>query len=84
MKKHAKATILLVLALAGAVLCGCARKHSAPDDPASMSRQRAHRYFAASEEERLNPDARNVLLRTAKAQLGTPYVSGGNSPGGFD
>ena len=84
MKKHAKATILLVLALVGVMLCGCARKYDAQDDPANMSQQRARRYFAASEEDRLNPDARNVLLRTAKAQLGTPYVSGGNSPGGFD
>lgn len=84
MKKHAKAIILLVLALAGAVLCGCAHKRGLQDDPVNTSQQRARRYFAASEEERLNPDARNVLLRTAKAQLGTPYVSGGNSPGGFD
>ena len=54
------------------------------EDSKALVNKRVRDYLAAEEAESNDPHARAVLLRTAKAALGTPYVRGGTSTDGFD
>ena len=63
----------LLLACALFALAGCGKSVIAvPDSPTAQTAQRT------------TADAKNAVVRTARSQIGTPYKSGGQSPGGFD
>lgn len=57
---------------------------SAADGGDNMVDKRMRDYLTAQEAASNDPYARDVLLRTAKAALGTPYVRGGSTTKGFD
>ena len=60
---------------------GCAAKQNAADENMRVERFRRS-YEAALDEDQAQ--ASRQLLRKARSAIGTPYVRGGSSPGGFD
>lgn len=60
---------------------GCAAKQNAADENMRVERFRRS-YEAALDED--HAQASRQLLRKARSAIGTPYVRGGSSPGGFD
>ncbi len=74
---------LCVLALACTMAFGCAAKHSQREDNSMRAEQRFRRSYEAAFNNNEQQDNQQ-LLRKARSAIGTPYVSGGMSPGGFD
>lgn len=73
---------LCVVAMACALAFGCAAKKSGMEDESMRAERFRRSYEAALDEDRA--EAGNQLLRKARSAIGTPYVRGGSSPGGFD
>lgn len=75
---------LCVLALVCAMAFGCASKSSNHRDPYStQAEQRFRRSYEAAFDNNEQQGSQQ-LLRKARSAIGTPYVPGGMSPGGFD
>lgn len=73
---------LCILAMACTLAFGCASKKSGMEDESMRAERFRRSYEAALDEDRT--EAGNQLLRKARSAIGTPYVRGGSSPGGFD
>ncbi len=75
---------LCVLALVCSMAFGCAQKGSYKSDPYStQAEQRFRRSYEAAFDNN-EQQGNQQLLRKARSAIGTPYVPGGMSPGGFD
>ena len=74
---------LCVLALACAMGFGCAAKNNQHYDYSSQAEQRFRRSYEAAFDSNEQKGSQQ-LLRKARSAIGTPYVPGGMSPGGFD
>jgi len=74
---------LCVLALACAMAFGCAAKSNQRYDYSSQAEQRFRRSYEAAFDNNEQKGSQQ-LLRKARSAIGTPYVPGGMSPGGFD
>ena len=75
---------LCVLALVCSMAFGCAQKSSYRSDPYStQAEQRFRRSYEAAFDNN-EQQGNQQLLRKARSAIGTPYVPGGMSPGGFD
>ena len=75
---------LCVLALVCSMAFGCAQKTSYKTDPYStQAEQRFRRSYEAAFDNNEQQGSQQ-LLRKARSAIGTPYVPGGMSPGGFD
>ena len=75
---------LCVLALVCSMAFGCAQKTSYKPDPYStQAEQRFRRSYEAAFDNN-EQQGNQQLLRKARSAIGTPYVPGGMSPGGFD
>ena len=75
---------LCVLALVCSMAFGCAQKSSYKSDPYStQAEQRFRRSYEAAFDNN-EQQGNQQLLRKARSAIGTPYVPGGMSPGGFD
>ena len=75
---------LYVLALVCSMAFGCAQKTSYKSDPYStQAEQRFRRSYEAAFDNN-EQQGNQQLLRKARSAIGTPYVPGGMSPGGFD
>jgi len=74
---------LCMLALTCAMAFGCATKHSQHEDYSMRAEQRFRRSYEAAFDNN-NQKSSQQLLRKARSAIGTPYVPGGMSPGGFD
>ena len=75
---------LCVLALICSMAFGCASKSSNQRDPYStQAEQRFRRSYEAAFDNN-EQQGNQQLLRKARSAIGTPYVPGGMSPGGFD
>lgn len=61
---------------------GCAAKQNAADE--NMRVERFRRSYEAWLWTKTRPRPSRQLLRKARSAIGTPYVRGGSSPGGFD
>ena len=62
----------LLLGYALLALAGCGKSIIAVPDP------------SAAQTQRTTADAKNAVVRTVRSQIGTPYKTGGQNPGGFD
>ncbi|MTJ91449.1 MAG: NlpC/P60 family protein [Desulfovibrio sp.] len=75
---------LCVLALVCSMAFGCASKGGYQNDPYStQAEQRFRRSYEAAFDNN-EQQGNQQLLRKARSAIGTPYVPGGMSPGGFD
>ena len=74
---------LCALALACAMAFGCSAKHTQREDTSMRAEQRFRRSYEAAFDNNQQQDNQQ-LLRKARSAIGTPYVPGGMSPGGFD
>lgn len=75
---------LCVLALVCSMAFGCAQKSGYKSDPYStQAEQRFRRSYEAAFDNN-EQQGNQQLLRKARSAIGTPYVPGGMSPGGFD
>lgn len=70
---------LCALFLAATIMAGCAQKNGSSTSTANLQITPGH----ASIHEN-NPADGHKLVKKAKSAIGTPYVSGGSAPGGFD
>lgn len=71
---------LCALLLASLLVCACGQKNNtAGSDVASLSISPNRSLLPEN-----NPADSNRLVKKAKSAIGTPYVSGGTQPGGFD
>ena len=61
---------------------GCATKQNSTNDDQLRVERFRRSYEAALDEDQAQ--ASRQLLRKARSAIGTPYVRGGSSPGGFD
>lgn len=78
MKNYLK---LCVLFLGAAMIFGCGQKNSSQSGSEVASLNPATYKSSLPEND---PATGNHLVRKAKSAIGTPYVSGGSAPGGFD
>lgn len=74
---------LCALTLACAMSFGCAVKNNQRDDYSTQAEQRFRRSYEAAFDNNEQQGSQQ-LLRKARSAIGTPYVPGGMSPGGFD
>jgi len=74
---------LCALTLACAMTFGCAVKNNQRDDYSTQAEQRFRRSYEAAFDNNEQQGSQQ-LLRKARSAIGTPYVPGGMSPGGFD
>lgn len=74
---------LCVLTLACAMAFGCAAKNDQRYDYSTQAEQRFRRSYEAAFDNN-DQQSSQQLLRKARSAIGTPYVPGGMSPGGFD
>lgn len=70
---------LCALILGAALICGCGQKNGGASGTANLEITPNPSSLAEN-----NPVTGNKLVRKAKSAIGTPYVSGGSQPGGFD
>lgn len=75
---------LCVLALICSMAFGCAQKGSYQSDPYSTQAQQRFRRSYEAAFDNNEQQGNQQLLRKARSAIGTPYVPGGMSPGGFD
>lgn len=74
---------LCALALVCAMAFGCSAKQTQREDNSMRAEQRFRRSYEAAFDNNQQQDNQQ-LLRKARSAIGTPYVPGGMSPGGFD
>ena len=74
---------LCALTLACAMTFGCAVKNNQRGDYSTQAEQRFRRSYEAAFDNNEQQGSQQ-LLRKARSAIGTPYVPGGMSPGGFD
>ena len=75
---------LCVLALVCSMAFGCASKGGYQNDPYSTQAQQRFRRSYEAAFDNNEQQGNQQLLRKARSAIGTPYVPGGMSPGGFD
>jgi hypothetical protein len=80
-----KSLKLSVLAIACVMAFGCSAKHTEHEDYSmrASQEQRFRRSYEAAFDSN-DQQSSQQLLRKARSAIGTPYVPGGMSPGGFD
>lgn len=74
-----KSLQLCALLLGVALVCGCSQKNSSATLTTSLKIQPEKPAVKEN-----NPAAGKKLVNKAKSAIGTPYVYGGSTPGGFD
>lgn len=74
---------LLTLFLISAVILGCAARKQQDEDLLIRYRANVEDVLNRQEDARDRASGQSVV-KTARSAIGTPYVSGGRNPGGFD